>query len=126
MPLFHSSLVLSVTQVSQYLRELLETDNTLQDVWVQGEISDYKLYSSGHCYFTLKDAEAQLRCVCFKQTRLRSFIPQLRDGMAVAANGHISFYERDGKVQLYIESVKPLGEGALYLRFEQLKARLAA
>src|SRR5439155_23811356 len=121
-----SPTVLSVTQVSYYLKELLATDDILQDVWVQGEVSGYKMYSSGHCYFTLKDAEAQLPCVFFKHARLRSSTPSLRDGMAIAANGHISFYERDGKLQLYVENVEPLGEGALFLRFEQLKARLAA
>src|SRR5713226_8734539 len=118
--------ILSVTQVSRYLKEVLETDELLQDVWVRGEISGCRTYSSGHCYFTLKDAEAQLPCVFFKNARLRSSAPDLRDGMAVAANGRISLYERDGKLQLYVESIEPIGEGALFLRFEQLKARLAA
>src|SRR6266516_1292307 len=123
---FDTSSVFSVTQVSRYLKEVLETDDILQDIWVQGEISGCKTYSSGHCYFTLKDAEAQLACVFFKQARLRSSAPDLRDGMAIAANGRISLYERDGKLQLYVEYVEPLGDGALFLRFEQLKARLEA
>lgn len=118
--------VLSVAQLSRYLKELLETDEILQDVWVRGEISGCKTYASGHCYFTLKDAEAQLPCVFFKHARLRSTAPELRDGMAIAAGGRISLYERDGKLQLYVEQVELLGEGALYLRFEQLKARLEA
>src|SRR5947199_7711275 len=118
--------VLSVAQLSRYLKELLEVDDVLQNIWVQGEISGCKTYSSGHCYFTLKDAESQLPCVFFKNARLRSDAPTLRDGMAVAANGRISFYERDGKLQLYVESVETIGDGALFLRFEQLKARLAA
>jgi exodeoxyribonuclease VII large subunit len=118
--------VMSVTQVSRYLKELLETDDILQDVWVKGEVSGCKTYPSGHCYFTLKDAEAQLPCVFFKNARLRSAAPQLRDGIAIAANGRISLYERDGKLQLYVENVELIGEGALFLRFEQLKARLAA
>jgi len=84
------------------------------------------MYPSGHCYFTLKDAEAQLPCVFFKNARVRSAAPELRDGMAIAANGRISLYERDGKLQLYVEDVELIGEGALFLRFEQLKARLAA
>jgi exodeoxyribonuclease VII large subunit len=121
-----SPTILSVTQVSRYLKELLETDALLQDIWVQGEISGCKTYPSGHCYFTLKDGEAQLPCVFFKYARIRSSAPQLRDGMAIAAYGHISLYERDGKLQLYVESIQPLGEGALFIRFEQLKARLAA
>jgi len=118
--------VFSVSQVSRYLKELLDTDEILQDVWVRGEISGCKIYSSGHCYFTLKDADAQLPCVFFKNARLRSSAPELRDGMAIAANGHISLYERDGKMQLYVENVELIGEGALFLRFEQLKTRLAA
>jgi len=118
--------VFSVTQLSHYLKELLETDEILQDVWVRGEISGYKTYPSGHSYFTLKDAEAQLHCVFFKNARMRSAPPELRDGMAIAANGRVSFYERDGKLQLYVEDVELIGEGALFLRFEQLKARLAA
>src|SRR5437588_1885386 len=123
---FNAPSILSVAQVSRYLKEVLETDDILQDIWVQGEISGCKTYSSGHCYFTLKDAEAQLACVFFKQARLRSSAPDLRDGMAIAANGRISLYERDGKLQLYVEYVEPLGDGALFLRFEQLKARLEA
>src|SRR5437763_7889840 len=118
--------MLSVAQLSRYLKELLEVDDVLQNIWVQGEISGYRAYSSGHCYFTLKDAEAQLHCVFFKTARLRSSAPVLRDGIAIAANGRISYYERDGKLQLYVESVELIGEGAPFLRFEQLKARLAA
>src|SRR5579884_2136608 len=118
--------VLSVSQLSRYLKELLEVNDTLQDIWVQGEVSGCKVYPSGHCYFTLKDAEAQLHCVFFKYARLRSSAPELRDGMAIAANGRISLYERDGKLQLYVDSIEPLGDGVLFLRFEQLKARLAA
>jgi exodeoxyribonuclease VII large subunit len=123
---FDTSSIFSVTQVSRYLKELLASDDILQDVQVKGEVSGCRTYSSGHCYFTLKDAEAQLPCVFFKNARLRSDAPALRDGMAIAASGRISFYERDGKLQLYVESVETIGDGALFLRFEQLKARLAA
>jgi len=118
--------VISVTQLSLYMNEVLRTDDILRDVWVRGEVSGCKTYPSGHCYFTLKDAEAQLYCVFFKHARLRASAPDLRDGMAIAANGRVSFYERDGKLQLYVERVEPLGDGALYLRFEQLKKRLEA
>ncbi len=123
---FDTSSIFSVTQLSRYLKELLASDDILQDVQVKGEVSGCRTYSSGHCYFTLKDAEAQLPCVFFKNARLRSDAPALRDGMAIAASGRISFYERDGKLQLYVESVETIGDGALFLRFEQLKARLAA
>ncbi len=118
--------VLSVTQVARYLKALLETDDVLQSIWVRGEISGCKTYASGHCYFTLKDAEAQLPCVFFKHSRQRSAAPDLHDGMAIAASGRISLYERDGKMQLYVEYVELQGEGILYQRFEQLKARLSA
>jgi exodeoxyribonuclease VII large subunit len=116
----------SVAQVAHYLKELLETDEELRDIRVRGEISGCKTYASGHCYFTLKDAEAQLPCVFFKHARRLSAAPDLRDGMAVVASGRFSFYERDGKLQLYVEQVEALGEGALATRFEQLKKRLQA
>ena len=118
--------VVSVSELSFYLKNLLEMDDNLQSIWVQGEVSNCKTYPSGHCYFTLKEGDAQLPCVFFKHARLRSSAPDLRDGMALAVNGRVSFYERDGKLQCYVESVKSLGEGALFQRFEQLKARLAA
>ncbi len=118
--------IVSVTQLSRYMKEVLDTDDLLQDVWVRGEISGCKTYPSGHCYFTLKDDEAQLPCVFFKQSRLRASAPDLRNGMAIAANGRVSLYERDGKLQLYVERVEPLGDGALYQRFEQLKNQLQA
>jgi len=100
--------IFSVTQISRYLKELMDTDEILQDVWVRGEISGCKTYPSGHCYFTLKDAEAQLPCVFFKNARLRSSTRELRDGMAIAANGRISLYERDGKMQLYVNMLNCL------------------
>jgi len=123
---FDTASVLSVTQVSRYLKELLEIDDVLQSVSVRGEISGCKIYASGHCYFTLKDADAQLSCAFFKHARSRSAAPDLRDGMAIVASGRISFYERDGKLQMYVEHVEPLGDGALFQRFEKLKARLSA
>src|SRR6266700_6766343 len=118
--------VVSVSELALYLKELMETNDVLQNIWVRGEVSNCKIYSSGHCYFTLKEGDAQLLCVFFKYARLRSSAPDLRDGMAVAVNGRISFYERDGKMQLYVDDVKSLGTGVLFQRFEQLKARLAA
>ena len=123
---FDGPAAFSVSQVAGYLKELLETDDRLRDIWVQGEVSGCRTYSSGHCYFTLKDAESQLPCVFFKQSRIRSSALELRDGMAVAVNGRISLYERDGKLQIYVARVKLLGEGVLFLRFQQLKARLEA
>jgi exodeoxyribonuclease VII large subunit len=104
----------------------LDTDDILRDVWVRGEVSNCKTYPSGHCYFTLKEGDAQLLCVFFKNSRLRTAAPELHNGLAVAVNGRVSFYERDGKLQCYVESVELLGEGALFQHFEQLKNRLAA
>ncbi len=118
--------VVSVAELALYLKTILDANDVLQNIWVRGEVSNCKIYSSGHCYFTLKEGDAQLLCVFFKYARLRSSAPDLRDGMAVAVNGRISFYERDGKLQLYVDDVKSLGTGVLFQRFEQLKARLAA
>lgn len=119
--------VFSVSQLSRYMKEMLESDEILQNVWVRGEVSNYKFHApSGHCYFTLKDADAQLPCAFFKYARLQTAAPNLRDGMAIAANGTISLFERDGKLQLYVKHIEALGDGALYLRFAQLKARLEA
>lgn len=118
--------VVSVSELALYLKELMEANDILQNIWVHGEVSNCKVYASGHCYFTLKEGEAQLPCVFFKYSRARSAAPELRNGMALAVNGRVSFYERDGKLQFYVDSVKPLGEGILFQRFEQLKARLAA
>ncbi len=121
-----SASVVSVSELSLYLKELLERNDILQNIWIHGEISNCKAYGSGHCYFTLKEGDAQLACVFFKQARLRSSAPTLHDGMAVAVNGRVAFYERDGKLQFYVDAVKLLGEGVLFRRFEQLKAQLAA
>ena len=126
-PLDDAPPVVGVSELARYLRELLETSDILQNVWVHGEVSNCKVHlSSGHCYFVLKEGDAQLQCVFFKWSRLRTAAPTLRDGMALAVNGRVSYYERDGKLQLYVEEVKPLGEGALFQEFEQLKAQLAA
>ena len=121
-----ASSVVSVTVLALYLKELLERNDILQNIWVHGEVSNCKTYPSGHCYFTLKEGEAQIPCVFFKYARLRSSAPDLKNGMAVALNGRVAFYERDGKVQFYAEGARLLGAGALFQRFEQLKARLAA
>ncbi|GAC1459771.1 MAG: exodeoxyribonuclease VII large subunit [Ktedonobacteraceae bacterium] len=118
--------VISVSELSLYLKELMERNDILQNIWVHGEVSNSKAYGSGHCYFTLKEGDAQLSCVFFKQSRLRSSAPSLHDGMAVAVNGRVAFYERDGKLQFYVDAVKLLGEGVLFKHFEQLKAQLAA
>lgn len=124
MSLFHH-LSLSVTDLTRYLRQLLESDPILQDVWVSGEISNLSRPSSGHVYFTLKDSGAALRCVIWRTAMLR-LRADLQNGLAVEAHGQVSLYERDGQYQLYIDTLRPAGEGRLYQEFLRLKARLEA
>jgi exodeoxyribonuclease VII large subunit len=116
---------LTVSDLNRYLRELLESDELLQDVWVRGEVSNFIRASSGHLYFTLKDSSASLRCVIWRNTALRqSFIPH--DGEAIEAHGSISVYEAGGQYQLYADMLRPAGEGALYQEFLRLKDLLEA
>lgn len=116
--------VLSITQVNEYIRSKMDADPLLTGVAVRGEISNYKLYPSGHHYFTLKDESAALKCVMFKGNALRlRFRPE--NGMKVIAMGKISVYPRDGAYQLYCTAMAMDGVGDLYAAFEQLKAKLA-
>jgi exodeoxyribonuclease VII large subunit len=115
----------TVTDLTRYLRELLESDGHLQDMWVQGEVSNLNNPSSGHLYFTLKDAGASLKCVMWRNSVLRQvFRP--KEGDAVEVHGNISIYESTGQYQLYADLIRPAGEGALYQEFLRLKARLQA
>ena len=115
--------IFSVSELSQGIKTLLERE--YPDVWVTGEVSNFRGAASGHLYFTLKDATAQLRAVCFRnQARYLKFKPQ--DGISVIARGHLSVYEARGEYQLYVEYLEPAGLGALQLAFEQLKQKLAA
>ncbi|MBI3278925.1 MAG: exodeoxyribonuclease VII large subunit [Acidobacteria bacterium] len=113
----------TVSELNARIRGLL--DREFADVWVAGEISGVRLAASGHYYFTLKDEEAQLRCVCFRASaRFLRFKPQ--DGVAVLARGRIDVYEVRGEYQLLVEAIEPQGYGALQVAFEQLKKKLAA
>jgi exodeoxyribonuclease VII large subunit len=115
--------VYSVSELTQVLKGLLETQ--FPDVWVAGEMSNFRPATSGHLYFTLKDANAQVRAVCFRnQARYLKFKPQ--DGVSVIARGRLSVYEARGEYQLLVEFLEPAGLGALQLAFAQLKAKLAA
>jgi exodeoxyribonuclease VII large subunit len=115
----------SVTDLTRYLRELLESDELLQDVWVMGEVSNFSRPASGHLYFTLKDSSASLRCVMWHNAVIRqSYTP--RDGDAIEVHGAISIYEMGGQYQLYADLFRPAGEGALYQEFLRLKAMLEA
>jgi len=112
-----------VSEISRIIREKLEGE--FSDVWIEGEISNFRPAGSGHCYFTLKDDTAQLRCVCFRQySRYLKFRPE--DGLLVTARGRISVYEARGEYQLLVEFLEPRGLGALQLAFDQLKRKLAA
>src|ERR1051325_5088234 len=114
---------LSVSELTAEIKILVE--NRFVDVWVEGEISNFKRHSSGHWYFSLKDEGATLRCASFRmQNRLIRFTPE--DGLSVRARGRLSLYEARGEYQLLVESLEPVGVGALQLAFEQLKRRLDA
>ena len=115
----------TVSKLTFHLRKLLEEDEILQDVWVQGEISNLSHPTSGHIYFTLKDANASLKCVMWKTSAARLNLP-LRDGMAIEVHGKIGVYEPQGQYQLYADQIRGVGEGALYQEFMQLKAMLEA
>ena len=123
--LFELSPRWTVSTLTRYLRQLLESDANLQDVWVQGEISNLSRPASGHLYFTLKDSGASLRCVMWRNEAARVRLA-LQDGQSVEAHGKISLYEAGGQYQLYADLVRPLGEGALYQEFLRLKALLEA
>lgn len=116
---------LSVSEITRYLRQLFESDEVLQDVWVTGEISNYSRPSSGHLYFTLKDSGAALRCVMWRSTAARLRL-SMQDGMAVEVHGSIGIYEAGGNYQLYADLIRPAGEGALYQEFLRLKTVLEA
>ncbi len=116
-------MIFSVSEANNFIRTLLEQVPQLQEIFVRGEISNYKLYPSGHHYFTLKDEGGAMRCVIFKGNALRlRFRPE--NGMKVVAFGRIGVFPRDGAYQLYVSELSPLGAGDLNLAFEQLKARL--
>ena len=114
--------VWKVSELNARICELLE--GTLPDLWLEGEVSNYRPAQSGHLYFTLKDAQSQIRCVCFRdQARGLKFRPQ--DGLSVTVRGALSVYEPRGEYQIYVSYIEPVGAGALQVAFEQLKKRLA-
>ena len=114
---------LAVSQVNDYIKQMLDGDDLLAELSVRGELSNYKRYPSGHHYFTMKDAGGSLKCVMFRgsASRLR-FVPQ--DGMQVIAFGRITVYPRDGVYQLYCTDMTPEGVGDLHVAYEQLKEKL--
>lgn len=116
--------VITVTQVNTYLKSIIDSDNNLNNVYISGEITNFKnYYKSGHLYFTLKDDKSQLKCVMFSWNAQRIKF-DLCDGMSVICRGKISVYDRDGLYQLYVDEIQPDGIGAMRLAFEQLKEKL--
>ena len=114
---------LSVTELNEYVRRKLAGDAVLRAVAVRGEISGFKRYASGHCYFALKDETSRVQCVLWRQQAASlTFRPE--DGMRVTARGAASLYVESGSYQLYVNSLRPEGAGDLYLRFEALKKKL--
>ncbi len=118
--------VLTVSQVNMYLKQVIDGDRNLKNIFVSGEISNFKSnYSSGHFYFSLKDSNSTIRAVMFSSSAQRvRFRPE--DGMKVIVTGRVSVYEVSGQYQLYVDSMQPDGMGALAVAYEQLKNKLAA
>lgn len=117
--------VLKVSEINRYVKGLIQGDPRLRDLWVSGELSNFKHHRSGHMYFTLKDSTSSLRCVFFRRENVRCIFKPT-DGMEVILHGNISVYEPDGAYQLYVAEMEPAGMGSLFLAFEQLKRKLEA
>ncbi len=117
--------VFTVTEINRYVKSLMQSDPGLRDLWVSGEISNFKHHRSGHMYFTVKDSSSALRCVFFRRDNLSCFF-EPQDGMEVILQGYISVYEPAGQYQLYVQELQPAGVGSLYIAFEQLKQKLEA
>lgn len=116
---------MSVGELTSLIKATLRSAPKLRDVWVEGEVGQVSISAAGHCYFTLKDERAQLGCVIFRDERL--MMPfEARTGLRLVAHGHLDVFEPQGSYQLYVESIQPSGFGDLALRFEALKAKLAA
>jgi exodeoxyribonuclease VII large subunit len=115
--------IYSIKELNRYIRMKLESDNVLSEVWIRGEISNFTHHSSGHMYFTLKDADSRIKTIMFASHNQRlPFIP--KEGTRVIAKGNVSVYERDGQYQFYVTQMQPDGVGSLYLAYEQLKSKL--
>lgn len=116
--------IFSVSQVNAYIHRIIESDFTLRRIHIKGEVSNCKYHSSGHIYFTLKDARSAMSCVMFSGKRARGLKFRMENGNMVTVYGSISVYDRDGKYQLYAEEITSDGAGLLYQRFEELKQEL--
>lgn len=115
----------TVSEITGRIRALLEQEPLLQDVWIEGEVSNFSRASSGHIYFTLKDAGAQISGVVWRsQARALSYVP--RSGDQVVVHGRVGLYEQGGRYQIYVDAIQPAGRGSLFQEFERLKAQLEA
>ncbi|MDP3789382.1 MAG: exodeoxyribonuclease VII large subunit, partial [Candidatus Omnitrophota bacterium] len=114
--------IFTVSELTQNIRAVIE--GTFPEVWIEGEVSNFVNHSSGHMYFSLKDAGAVLACAFFRSAN-QGLKFQIQDGMNVVCFGKISVYDKRGQYQLYVEKIEPKGVGALQIAFEQLKAKLA-
>ncbi|HEX2172757.1 MAG TPA: exodeoxyribonuclease VII large subunit, partial [Dehalococcoidia bacterium] len=113
--------IFEVCQVVQYLQDLLDADALLGDLWISGEVSNFGRSPAGHAYFTLKDAQSQLRCALFR-SNVRGYVPG--NGEAVIAHGRVSIYRPSGSLELIVDLVQPEGVGELHLKYELLRQRL--
>ncbi len=117
--------IFRVCELTRYLKNLLEGDEELYDCWIAGEVSNVSQTATGHFFFTVKERDAQMRCVLFsKQALWQTVLPQ--NGVAVLAHGYVSMYETTGNMQFYVDTLQEEGQGVLYLAYEQLKAQLEA
>ncbi|GIV97902.1 MAG: exodeoxyribonuclease 7 large subunit [Herpetosiphonaceae bacterium] len=117
--------ILTVSELAKYIQQLIASDHLLQDVWVEGEVSNVSRAASGHWYWTIKEGEAQIGVVCFRHHAARlATLPE--HGALMLAHGQIRFWEGNGRIQLYVDFLRPAGVGLLHARFEELRARLAA
>ncbi len=114
---------ITVEELNKYIKNKIDSDEYLNNVYVKGEISNFKLHYTGHMYFTLKDEKSLIKCVMFKSyTGYLNFMP--KDGMKVCVLGSVSVFERDGVYQIYVKAIKQDGIGSLYEEYEKLKAKL--
>lgn len=121
-----NAITLTVSQLNEYVKALIDSSELLNDIYIKGEISNFtNHYKSGHLYFSLKDKDSLLKCVMFRSsTQYLKFVPE--DGMKVIVRGNVSVFQRDGVYQLYANEIQPDGVGSLYLAFEQLKEKLSS
>jgi len=119
----NSQSALTITELNTYIKNVFERDDRLADIWLKGEISNFKFHSTGHLYFSLKDEGSVIKAVMFKSSASRlPFIPE--NGMKVLCHGRVTSFVRDGQYQIYLDSMEPDGVGSLYIAFEQLKKKL--